>query len=266
MGENGDVAVTEADETADRGVAAGVAIGAHGVEPGRLGPAVDEHRRRQAGPVGFTLERRHRLVARGHDDQAVDAARDQRLDAAALLRRILARGDDEKIIAVAFGERFDPMHEAGEKHVGDVGNHHADEAGRLAAQRAGRAIQPIAERRDRFGDPFRRLASPTGRLPLTTLEAVATETPARDATSRMVGALPAIVRSLHRRRRVELVASFSITFSPSLAVKPPNAASTALDRLRAGAENGLALGAPAGERRQAAQDEFGVGDRLPADS
>src|SRR5271154_7566437 len=110
MSENGDVAVSEADEAADRGVAAGVAIGAHGVESGRLGPAVDEHCRRQAGPVGFTLERRHRLAARGDEDQAVDAARGQRLDAAALLRPILARGDDEKIIAVAFGERLDPMH------------------------------------------------------------------------------------------------------------------------------------------------------------
>ena len=52
MGENGDVAVTEADEMASRGVAAGVAIGAHGVESearrprGRSAPPAAGGRRR----------------------------------------------------------------------------------------------------------------------------------------------------------------------------------------------------------------------------
>jgi aminoglycoside N3'-acetyltransferase len=41
------------------------------------------------------------------------------------------------------------------------------------------------------------------------LEAVATETPARSATSRIVGVLPAIVRSLQGVRR-----GFAPTFSP----------------------------------------------------
>ena len=50
MGENGDVAMSEADEVARGGVAAGVAIGAHGVESGASGPAVDQHGRRQARP------------------------------------------------------------------------------------------------------------------------------------------------------------------------------------------------------------------------
>src|ERR1700722_3528746 len=44
---------------------------------------------------------------------------------------------------------------------------------------------------------------------------------------------------------------------------PPS--STALYRLRPRARDGLALRAPAGERRQAAQDKIGVGNRLPAD-
>ena len=41
--------------------------------------------------------------------------------------------------------------------------------------------------------------------------------------------------------------------------------STALDRLRPRARDRLALRAPAGKRRQAAQDKIGVGNRLPAD-
>src|ERR1700728_1398137 len=51
MGENGNVAVSEVDEVAGRSVAASDAIGAHGVESGRLGPPVDQHRWRAAGAV-----------------------------------------------------------------------------------------------------------------------------------------------------------------------------------------------------------------------
>src|SRR5580693_1101051 len=41
--------------------------------------------------------------------------------------------------------------------------------------------------------------------------------------------------------------------------------STALDRFRPRERDRLALGATAGERRQPAQDEISIGDRLPAD-
>jgi len=66
MGENGDVAVTEADEMTGRGVAARAAIRAHGVESRRPGSAVDQRRRRQADGVGFAPERR-RQARRGGD-------------------------------------------------------------------------------------------------------------------------------------------------------------------------------------------------------
>jgi hypothetical protein len=159
-------------------------IAPHGVESRRPGASVDQHRRREARAA---LECGHRLVVCRHDDEPVDAAGDQRLDPAAFFRGVLARGDDQEIIAIALGQRFDPVHEAGEKHVGNVGDDHADEARGPAAKCAGRAVEPIVERRDRFE---RRVASPTGRAPLTTLEAVATDTPARSATSRMVAVLP----------------------------------------------------------------------------
>src|ERR1700690_2633180 len=57
MGENGNVAVPEVDEMAGRSVAASDAIGAHGVESGRLGPPVDQHRWREAGAVPAAHER-----------------------------------------------------------------------------------------------------------------------------------------------------------------------------------------------------------------
>ena len=143
MGENGDVAMPEPDQMARRRVAAGVAIGAHRVEAGRLGAAVEQHGRRQARAVRAAPERGHRIVARRHDDEAVDAARDQRLDAPALDRRRPRSVETmQEIVAVAFGERLDAVHEAGEKDVGDVGDDHADEAGGPAAQarsRRGRA-------------------------------------------------------------------------------------------------------------------------------
>ena len=118
--------------------------------PGASAPAVDQHRRRQARAVRAALERGHRIVGRRDDDEPVDAAGDERLDAAALFRGVLAGGDDEEIIAVAFGERFDPVHEAGEEDIGDVGDDHADEASGPAAKGAGCAVEPIVERRDRF--------------------------------------------------------------------------------------------------------------------
>src|SRR3984957_3187333 len=152
MGENGNVAVSEGDEVARRPMAAGEAIGAHRVESGRLGPPVDQHRWREAGTVPAAFERRHRLVAYGNHDQPVDAAGDERFDAAPLVRSVLAGGDDEKIIAVAFSEGFDPVHEAGEEDIGDVGDDHADETGGPAAKGAGCRIEPIVERLDRFED------------------------------------------------------------------------------------------------------------------
>jgi hypothetical protein len=109
MGENGDVAVSEVDEAAPRRIAAGEAVGAHSVEARRLGSPVDQHRRGQAQAVPAALERCHRFVVRRCDDEPVDAAAYQRLDTAALVRRVLAGGNYEEIIAVAFGEPFDPM-------------------------------------------------------------------------------------------------------------------------------------------------------------
>ena len=100
---------------------------------------------------------------------------------------------------------------------------------------------------------------------MTTLEAVATDTPACDATSRIVGVLPAIDRSLRSASRL----CRSITFQTLILVhsrcQATGPGSTALDRLRARTRDRFALGAAAAERRQAAQDKTGVGDRLPAD-
>ena len=117
---------------------------------GRIGPPVDQHRWGQAGTVPAALERRHRIIGRRDDDQPVDAACDESLDTAALIRGVLAGGDDEKIVAVAFGEGFDPVHKAGEEDIGDVGDDHADEAGGPAAKGASCAVEPIVERLDRF--------------------------------------------------------------------------------------------------------------------
>src|SRR5579863_1185007 len=117
MSENRDVPVSEVDENVRRRIAGRLAIGVHGVESGRPGAAVDQDRRGQERAIRARLERGHRIVGDRYDDEPVDAASDQRLDAASLLRRILARGNDEKIVAVALGERLDPMHEAGEKDI-----------------------------------------------------------------------------------------------------------------------------------------------------
>ena len=51
MGEDGDIAMSEIDQVTRRGVAAGFAIGAHGIETGGFGAAVEQHRRRQSGPI-----------------------------------------------------------------------------------------------------------------------------------------------------------------------------------------------------------------------
>ena len=161
-------------------------------KPGEFRAAIEEHGRRKTRPAGG--ERGHRGVARRHGDEAVDAPADQRLDPALFDRRVLAGGDEQEIVAVALGERLDAVDEAGEKDVGDVGDDHADEAGRGAAQRARGAVDPVAES-SIASRTRRRLASPTGRLPFATLDAVATETPARAATSRMVGGLDKSVPS-----------------------------------------------------------------------
>src|SRR3984957_10914860 len=150
MGKNGNVAVSEVDEVARRRIAASDAIGAHRVESRRVRPAVDQHRWGHAGTVSAALERRHRIIGRRDDDQPVDAASDERLDTAALVRGVLARRDDEEIVAVAFRKRLDSVHEAGEEDIGDVGDDHPDEASRPAAKGAGRTVKPIIERRDRF--------------------------------------------------------------------------------------------------------------------
>src|ERR1700689_1848837 len=68
MGEHGNVAVPEVDEVAGRSVAASDAIGAYGVESGRRGSPVDQHRWGQAGTVPAAAERRHRIIGRRDND------------------------------------------------------------------------------------------------------------------------------------------------------------------------------------------------------
>ena len=150
MSENGDIAVPQADQMDHGFIGASLAIGPHSIETRRVGAPVEQHGRRQ--PDLTLPDGDQRGVVRGYGDQAVDPPRDERLDAAPLDRRVLAGRDKQKIIAVALGEQFDAMHEAGEKDVGDVGNDHADETGRASAQGACCAIDLVAERRNRFDD------------------------------------------------------------------------------------------------------------------
>ncbi len=114
--------VSQINKAARRRMAAGEAVGPHRVESWRFDRAVDQDRRGQARAVRSPFERGHRFVVCRNDDEPVDAAADQRLDAAALVRRVLTRGANETIITVAVGEPFDSMHEAGEEDVGDVGD------------------------------------------------------------------------------------------------------------------------------------------------
>ena len=109
MGEDGDVAMSKLDQVTRRGVAAGFAIGAHGVESGGFGAAVEQHRRRQSGPIRAALERGHGIIARRDDNETIDPARDQGLDAPPLNRCILVRGDEQKIVAVTLCERLDAV-------------------------------------------------------------------------------------------------------------------------------------------------------------
>ena len=94
--------MAEADQVARRGVAPRFAVGAHGVESGRLGAAVEQHGRRQAGAVRRRLSRRHADSSLDGTTMSPSIRRAiERLDAPPLYRRVLARGDDQQIIAVA---------------------------------------------------------------------------------------------------------------------------------------------------------------------
>ena len=150
MGEERDVAMAEADEVAHGLVGARLAIGAHRVEARRFRAPVHEDGggQRRARPG----EGRHRGVARRHRDEAVDAPPEQGADAPVLDRGVLAGRHQQEIVAVALGDRLDAVDEAGEEHVGDVGDDHADEAGRRTPERARGAIDPVAEVGDGFED------------------------------------------------------------------------------------------------------------------
>ncbi len=147
MGERRNVAMAELDQMAGRRIGAGEAIGGHGVEARRGFATVDEDGRRQDDALARRAER---TVARRHGQQPVDAPRDKRFDAAALGRDVLVRGDEHQIVAAFLRLLLDAVDQCGEENVRDIRHDHADETARGAAQRTCGAVEPVAERGDRF--------------------------------------------------------------------------------------------------------------------
>jgi hypothetical protein len=87
------------------------------------------------------------VAGAGHDHQAVDSARGERLGQFALARLVFVGGPDEGQDAVGARDVFDAAMHRSEERVGDILDDQAD-AGRLAVrapQRAGGDVAPVAE-------------------------------------------------------------------------------------------------------------------------
>ena len=145
--------------------------------------AIDQHRRRKAGRKAGD---RSELVLRGDDEQAVDPARDQRFDPARLGHRIFAARDHQHLVAALRGDPLPLADQPGIELVSEVGDDDADRA-RFAAPEARRhVVGLVAELRHRLEDGATAIAGHAPE-PESAFETVAGDTPARAATSRIVG-------------------------------------------------------------------------------
>ena len=83
--------------------------------------------------------------ARRHEDQAVGAVFEQRLEHRPLALLATSPGDDQQAIAEVRGEVLDPVGDLGEERVVQVVEEHADGVGPVAGEAAGVGVGAIAE-------------------------------------------------------------------------------------------------------------------------
>ena len=142
-----DVAVAELEEVPAAAIAGVEIARPDRVEVRMAEGAIDQDGRRKARRKAGS---RSELVLRGDDEQAVDPARDQRLDPARLGHRIFAARHHQHLVAALRSDPLPLADEAGEELVAEVGDDDADGA-RLAAPEARRhVVGLVAERRDRL--------------------------------------------------------------------------------------------------------------------
>ena len=151
VAEEGDAPMTGGDQVLDGGAGAADVVGQHRIGVDESGRPVHEDQRRAAAPLALEVAL---IATAGHDDQAVDAARRERLDELALALLVLVGRAGEGEGPVVASDVLDAPVDRREERVRDVAEDQA-QAARLpvgAAQRAGRQVPPVAEDLDRVTD------------------------------------------------------------------------------------------------------------------
>ena len=145
--------------------------------------AIDDHQRLVR--VGERL-REHGVVARGSDDQAVDALFLQHAQIVALLGRIVVGIAEEHAVAVARAAVLDAARQFREIRVGGV-RHDAGRSSRSTAPSASGPPPTARSAARRIAcSTFARTSADTGRELFTTCDTVVNDTPAMAATSLIV--------------------------------------------------------------------------------
>ena len=126
-----------------------------------------------------------RLVARGHQEDAVDLFLDEQVHVEQLAGGVAVRVAENGAVAGGEAGVFDAAADLGKEGVGAVGDDQAESVGAFAAQAAGDGVGLEAQLGHGAFDA-RFSSALTGRESLITWETVVEETPARIATSWIV--------------------------------------------------------------------------------
>ena len=148
VAEERDAAVAVRDQVRDGALGAAAVVAEDAVGIDRHGRTVDEGEREAGGDVAQEVGV---VGCSRHDDQAVDSAREQRVDQLAFALGVLVGAAGEGHHAARARDLLDAAMDGGEERVGDVLEDQADGARHAvgAAQRPGRVVVAVAEHRDR---------------------------------------------------------------------------------------------------------------------
>ena len=152
VAEEADPAMARGDQVGDRGARAARVVGDDGVGVEEVGRAVDEGQRHAGRALALQVGA---VVHGARDDQAVDAARAERLGQLPLALGLLVGAADQREHAALAGRVLDPAVDGAEERIGHVLEDEAD-AGRLpirAAQGARREVVPVAQQLDGVAHP-----------------------------------------------------------------------------------------------------------------